>query len=82
MPINLGDYDNGAKAEVVVASATPMEKSTKEDLDCMHNFPVAMAYVVWQKWQKPYDLEKAFNKGTIFPDLNLPFTAYEGGRGK
>ena len=38
-------------------------------------FPIAMAYVTWQKFDKIYDdLEKAFRTGTIFPELNKPFT--------
>ena len=38
-------------------------------------FPIAMAYVPWQKVDKIYDdLEKAFRTGTIFPELNKPFT--------
>ncbi len=37
-------------------------------------FPVAMAYVPWQKLDKLYeDLEDAFREGTIFPELNKPF---------
>lgn len=42
----------------------------------------AMAYVPWQKWQQPYDYTKGFETGTIFPDLDLPFSAYQGGRRK
>ena len=38
-------------------------------------FPVAMAYVPWQKFDKMYDdLEKAYRIGTIFPELDKPFT--------
>ncbi len=38
-------------------------------------FPIAMAYVPWQKFDKIYDdLGKAFRTGTIFPELNKPFT--------
>ena len=38
-------------------------------------FPIAMAYVPWQKFDKIYDdLEKAFRTGTICPELNKPFT--------
>ncbi len=38
-------------------------------------FPVAMAYVPWQKFDKMFDdLEKAYCSGTIFPELNKPFT--------
>lgn len=41
---------------------------------------VGMAYVPWQRWQQPYDYEKGFEVGTIFPDLDLPFLGYQGGR--
>ncbi len=37
------------------------------------NYPVAMAFVPWQQWQKLYCIEEGFCKGTIFPDLYLPF---------
>ena len=38
-------------------------------------FPIAMSYVPWQKFDKMYDdLEKAYNIGTVFPELNKPFT--------
>lgn len=37
--------------------------------------PLAMAYVPWQHFDKIYDdLEKAYKTGTIFPELNKPFT--------
>ncbi|MBQ7797475.1 MAG: spore coat associated protein CotJA [Lachnospiraceae bacterium] len=40
----------------------------------MEEFPVAMAYVPWQKLDKIYEnLEEAFHEGTIFPELNKPF---------
>lgn len=37
------------------------------------NYPVGMGYVPVQFWQQPYALETAFRRGTIFPDLDLPF---------
>ncbi|MFT4107590.1 MAG: spore coat associated protein CotJA [Lacrimispora sp.] len=37
-------------------------------------FPVGMAYVPWQQWQQVYSVETAINRGTIFPDLDKPFT--------
>lgn len=40
-------------------------------------FPIAMAYVPWQKFDTTYPLCEGFMVGTIFPELNLPF---EGGR--
>jgi len=43
--------------------------------DHCEQFPVAMAYVPWQRFDKMYeDLEKAYCIGTIFPELNKPFT--------
>lgn len=39
------------------------------------DFALAMAYVPWQKSAKLYDdLDKAYQYGTIFPELNKPFT--------
>lgn len=42
-----------------------------EDIDSL---PIAMAYVPWQSWHSIYDLDKAFACGTIFAELNKPFT--------
>lgn len=45
--------------------------SFKEDFD---RFPVAMAYVPWQRLTNIYeDLDEALLNGTIFPELNKPF---------
>ena len=41
---------------------TPVEK-----------MPIAMAYVPWQDWEELYEIEKAFECGTIFPCLDKPF---------
>ena len=37
------------------------------------DFPLGMAYVPWQQFQEVYDVEKAINCGTIFPELYMPF---------
>lgn len=47
--------------------------------DCMEQFseafPLAMAYVPWQHMTHIFeDLEEAFRRGTIFPELYKPFT--------
>ncbi len=41
--------------------------------DVESNKPLAMAYVPWQTWCNIYDAEKAFQYGTIFQELHLPF---------
>lgn len=41
----------------------------------MEQFPVAMAYVPWQRDCTMYEnLDEAYQIGTIFPVLNRPFT--------
>lgn len=43
--------------------------------DCLEDFALAMAYVPWQNMTTIFDdLEEAFCIGTIFPELNKPFT--------
>lgn len=38
-------------------------------------FPIAMAYVPWQQLTKiSENLEDGYQKGTIFPELDKPFT--------
>ena len=39
----------------------------------IEQYPVGMGYIPWQQWQQTYPLEQGFNRGTIFPDLDLPF---------
>ena len=43
------------------------------------NLPIAMAYVPMQKAPIMYEnLEDAFKKGTIFPELDKPFLGKRG----
>jgi hypothetical protein len=48
-----------------------------QSMQTMNNFeqfPLAMAYVPWQKNASMYEnLDEAYNVGTIFPDLYKPF---------
>ena len=38
------------------------------------NTPLAMAYVPFQQLDRTYDDDKAFSRGTLFPELDLPFS--------
>ena len=38
------------------------------------SLPLAMAYVPFQRWKTTYSLERALQAGTVFPELDLPFT--------
>lgn len=43
--------------------------------ECFDKCPVAMAYVPWQRLTNIYeDLDEALMNGTIFPELNKPFS--------
>jgi hypothetical protein len=39
--------------------------------------PLAMAYVPWQQWGPTYKPADAHRRGTIFPELDLPFLGGE-----
>lgn len=42
--------------------------------------PLAMAYVPFQSWEKPYDAYTSLDRGTMFPSLDLPFTGKEAAK--
>ena len=39
--------------------------------------PVGMTYVPFQQWEATYSENMAFERGTIFPSLYLPFSCEE-----
>ncbi len=43
-----------------------------KDRYCKHA-PLGMGYVPWQEFDKTFELKKALQVGTIFPELCLPF---------
>ena len=58
-------------------SCRPSSSACCEDraeYDELNGMPIAMAYVPWQEWQNIYEAEKGFHQGTIFEELNKPFT--------
>lgn len=46
--------------------------------DRLNGLPIAMAYVPWQEWRNLYEVEKGFQCGTIFEELNKPFRGMGG----
>lgn len=62
---------------------TPTEQTmahtmqASESEDTMTPFPKqtppGMAYVPFQQWEEPYDIDTAFPIGTIYPALDFPF---------
>lgn len=51
------------------------DRSGYDELSC---FPLAMAYVPWQKWCALYEADKGFCRGTIFEQLDKPFYGMGG----
>lgn len=39
----------------------------------LSSLPLAMCYVPMQQWDTTYPLKKGLSRGTIFPELDLPF---------
>lgn len=49
---------------------------TNDRCNCLENLPLAYAYVPYQNYESPYDMETSLSKGTVFPALNKPYGVY------
>ena len=43
------------------------------DARLLGSLPIAMAYVPMQQWKTTYSQAEALHRGTVFPELDLPF---------
>ena len=59
-----------AKPEAQAAGNVQTAVNGRMALDSL---PLAMAYVPMQMWNTTYDASKGLERGTIFPELDLPF---------
>lgn len=59
---------NNKEAQIIAPSPFP------------ENVSLAMAYVPYQNWENIYDVENGFSAGTIFADLDKPFSGYGKGQ--
>lgn len=57
----------------------PNNRRMNRSMDGLGQFPIAMAYVPWQRFGQTYELSKGLCAGTIFPELNKPFCGKRGG---
>ena len=56
-------------------AAEPVCCDDNAEYDELNGMPLAMAYVPWQHLSSIFeDLDAAYKKGTIFPELEKPFT--------
>lgn len=76
MPIMLGDHWNRPEQKccrgVTGNTGTGQSGASFDDI-CLRDLPLAMAYVPMQQWNTTYPLDKALERATLFPDLDLPF---------
>lgn len=56
----------------------PWEHRMKTEREAFEHLPLGMTYVPMQRWGELYPLEEGFHCGTIFKELNLPFTGRRG----
>lgn len=52
---------------------SPYNKCPRSVCDSVDVCPLAMAYVPFQRWCNTYEPAEALSRGTIFPELDLPF---------
>lgn len=72
---NAGMPQQGCRGSVMpMISLDEMREPRKAVEFQISQMPVGMAYVPWQKWCQTYPIEQGFQRGTIFPELDLPFT--------
>ena len=73
-------FDMGIYDQMFAGEVSP-DTTPKKNSDIMTPFPketpLAMAYVPFQMWEKPYDDAVGFVRGTIFPSLDKPFIGEE-----
>ena len=82
MPILLSSLDEDRARQSKEQKVQPAAPACTVAADCntacsqaetRQPMALAMAYVPWQRWQETYPLEEGFHRGTIFPELDLPF---------
>ena len=52
----------------------------RQDSQNIDSLSLAMSYVPWQTWEDLYKPEDGFQQGTIFKQLNKPFTGRRWGK--
>jgi hypothetical protein len=71
---------NNSSTNSMVSRQVNRPEGSYCSVNYIDNMPVAMAYVPWQHFTEVYETCKAFQIGTIFPELDLPFCRTRCGR--
>lgn len=67
------NHDGSMKNDNGGSKNRSMNQSMNCSMEKIDQYPIAMAYVPWQKYGDTFDLETGFRIGTIFPELDQPF---------
>ncbi len=65
---------SGARPMPACPPASEMDYECGAREGYLDQYPIAMAYVPWQRFGELFPLERGFQAGTIFQELDLPFT--------
>lgn len=71
MNINSGCQGPGTATPLPAVPYRPADQA--RPMPQASQYSLAMAYVPWQQWRQTYPMEQGFVRGTIFPELDLPF---------
>ncbi len=72
--INPNSSSHNNANQMGIAHANPnMDMTKQEQMNCCPNMTLAMAYVLDQKWETPYEVAEGAHRGTLFPSLDKPF---------
>lgn len=66
------EYNHEFSAETQEPADVAALKNSRQRTP-LYQLPLAMAYVPMQRWCGTYDPCRALQRGTIFPELDLPF---------
>lgn len=62
-----------AQRQPVRSAAAELAKAVLDKEGAFDQFAVGMTYTPWQRWGETYNAEKALERGTLFPVLDMPF---------
>lgn len=74
------ELDLGQEEPYVGMPIASLNSAAEKDRRYCHGVdqcPLAMAYVPWQQWEQPYELNVSLQRGTIFPSLDLPWEGWK-----
>lgn len=73
-------FESGVLGRLLENNADVKSDESRDSCNCPQpvgafpeETPIAMAYVPFQKWEKPYDMDTGLARGTVFPSLDKPF---------